>query len=368
MRGVSRLGLSGLSLARLGWTIGFAACLTVYSTVGNLLLATNEGPLAGDPIVALLTYWFPVYLASFIPQMLAWTLVDNLPLRGPWRAVAFAAGSVLAVCTLPGLLCATVHSGDSACRAFPTWAAYREFLGYMVPTCYLAALIALVFLTRRRERTLAAALHASQLAGIAERRQLIEAELHAMQARVEPAFLFDTLRAVGDLYERDARGADRMFDHLIGYLRGALPDIRAAGTTVGREIELLRSYLGILALRAAGGLTTSVSIAGDLAMVRVPPMLLVPLVSPAGVAAADAASQTESIRVDVGGVASRVRITIAATGAVGRAIADSPAVGETRDRLGALCGTGATLTVDRDSAQTHLTIEIPNEIADCDNR
>ena len=62
-------------------------------------------------------------------------------------------------------------------------------------------------------------------------RQVTEAKLSALQAQVEPHFLYNTLASVQALTEVDPRRANEMTGHLIQYLRNALtrdPRARAA--------------------------------------------------------------------------------------------------------------------------------------------
>ena len=59
-------------------------------------------------------------------------------------------------------------------------------------------------------------------------RKAFESRLQALQARVDPRFLFDTLASIEATYEADAARGERMIDDLIAYLRAALPTIEDA--------------------------------------------------------------------------------------------------------------------------------------------
>ncbi len=99
------------------------------------------------------------------------------------------------------------------------------------------------------ETRAAAALHKAEAERHLLSKQAIEAELKLMQAQVEPHFLFNTLASVQFLTETDPKQANALLGHLIEYLRAALPQLRAASTTLGREAELARAYLNILKMR-----------------------------------------------------------------------------------------------------------------------
>ena len=99
-----------------------------------------------------------------------------------------------------------------------------------------------------------------------------------MQARVEPQFLFNTLRRVGELYEIDRASADQMLDTLIAYLRAALPQMRTCASTLGQEVQLARAYLDIERGCAQGELDFAFNIPDRLLTAAFPPMVLLPLI------------------------------------------------------------------------------------------
>src|SRR4030095_1574378 len=76
--------------------------------------------------------------------------------------------------------------------------------------------------------------------------QMVEARLSALQAQIEPHFLFNTLANVKRLYETAPARGREMLGSLINYLQAALPGMREPGSTLAREIELVRSFLTIL--------------------------------------------------------------------------------------------------------------------------
>lgn len=109
-------------------------------------------------------------------------------------------------------------------------------------------------------------------------RQLAEARLQAMQAQVEPHFLFNTLAAVEHLIETDPPRAAQMQRNLIGYLRSVLPNFRKPDSTLGRESEICAHYLDILKMRMEDRLHIDIVIPEHLKGARLPPMMLQSLV------------------------------------------------------------------------------------------
>ena len=108
--------------------------------------------------------------------------------------------------------------------------------------------------------------------------QATEAQLSALQAQIEPHFLFNSLATVKRLYETDASRGREMMASLIAYFRAVLPAMRSRGSTLGAELELARSYLTILKLRMGERLQFNVSCEDELARLPIPPMLLPTLV------------------------------------------------------------------------------------------
>jgi sensor histidine kinase YesM len=108
--------------------------------------------------------------------------------------------------------------------------------------------------------------------------QMVEAHLCALQAQIEPHFLFNTLANVKRLYETAPARGREMLSSLINYLRAALPTMREPGSTLEREVELVRSFLTILQMRMGERLAFSIEAPQALGRARVPPMVLPTLV------------------------------------------------------------------------------------------
>jgi two-component system sensor histidine kinase AlgZ len=106
---------------------------------------------------------------------------------------------------------------------------------------------------------------------------LAEARLQALQARIRPHFLFNTLNAVLSLIRRDPQRAERALEDLADLYRMVMAD-PAALTTLGREIELARQYLNLEQLRLGPRLAVEWKIEDAPRDALVPPLLLQPLV------------------------------------------------------------------------------------------
>ena len=111
-------------------------------------------------------------------------------------------------------------------------------------------------------------------------RQISEAQIQMMQAQVEPHFLFNTLASVEYLIETDPPRAAAMQRSLIAYLRAVLPQMResAPKTNLGREADIIKSYLELLKMRMEERLTIDFIMPEKLRTAAFPPMMLQSLV------------------------------------------------------------------------------------------
>ena len=174
-----------------------------------------------------------------------------------------------------------------------------------------------------------------------------EARLQALQAQVEPHFLFNTLAHVKSLYRRDAERGRHMLDRLIAYLQAALPQVRQATTTLEQELQLATAYLDIQQIRIGGRLAFTIEVPDEIASVRFPPLMLLTLVENSikhGIA-----PQTEggtiAIRARVDG--HKLRIEVRDTGAgLREAKGTGMGLANVRARLAALFGAGARLVIE----------------------
>lgn len=126
-------------------------------------------------------------------------------------------------------------------------------------------------------------LKASQATERAESEQLertaVEAHLEALQAQIEPHFLFNTLASIDQLILTDPPRASRMQQSLIRYLRSAMPQMRdGRRPTLGQQVDLSMAYLEIMAVRMDERLQQIVSVPEGLRSAVFPSMMLQTLV------------------------------------------------------------------------------------------
>jgi Histidine kinase len=154
----------------------------------------------------------------------------------------------------------------------------------VVGTIATISLVTSVIAFNRRAEFISTARHAQAVqreATLAAERARTVAELAALQAQIEPHFLYNTLTNLQLLIRQEAPSpsrSDAMITHLIDYLRARVPLVRASTTTVSQEFELVRNYLAIIQVRMGKRLHYEVALPDGLANATLPPLSVVTLV------------------------------------------------------------------------------------------
>jgi len=219
--------------------LGFSAGFAALSWSGVLL--TNK-PLDWAEESTYFLSLFQRTLLNYSPAYVLVTLADGLNLQGIRGRVALAGALFIGIALAVQVRCAVnpnlmfyayEHVMLRYCTEFPTWRTYLDFPAASLQPFTVAGMVMIFIFTRRRDTMLVARLHGVQASELEERRQRIESEIEAMQARVDPDGLRATLRAVRERYEASAAEGEAMLDRLITDLRHAarhpLADVAPTG-------------------------------------------------------------------------------------------------------------------------------------------
>jgi len=194
-------------------------------------------------------------------------------------------------------------------------------------------------------------------------RQVVEARMAAMQAQVEPHFLFNTLASIDHLIEVDPPRASRMQRNLIALLRASMPAMREKATNLGRELEVVRPYLEILKVRMEERLQAQVDVSEGLYSADFPPMMLQSLVENAIKHGLEPKADGGSLSVSAEVAHGKLHVSVADTG-VGFARAATAGTGtglaNIRERLKLIYGDAAELRIAPNAPTgTRVTIVVP---------
>jgi predicted nucleic acid-binding Zn-ribbon protein len=202
------------------------------------------------------------------------------------------------------------------------------------------------------------------------KRQVVEARMAAMQAQVEPHFLFNTLASIDHLIEVDPPRASQMQKNLIALLRASMPTMRETSGNgnsgvrdLGRELAVIRPYLEILKVRMEERLDTAIDVPEGLLSAEFPPMMIQTLVENAIKHGLEPKAEGGSLKVKAEILHGKMAVSVADTGlGFGKAATAGTGVGlaNIRERLQLLYGNRATLTVaENQPCGTVVTVTVP---------
>ncbi len=226
--------------------------------------------------------------------------------------------------------------------------------GVVVYTTVAGMAHAITYFSEARDRDLQMARLAEQLAG---------ARYSALQAQVNPHFLFNTLNTIAVLVrDGDRAGAVRIVELLADMLRHTMSQQRASEVALDDEVELVRQYLAIEQARFPDRLKIDLEIDPDAATVAVPSFSVQHLVENAvrhGIAKKEDAGRLRVVGKRDGNT---LEVTVTDDGiGIGSVVpATGHGIENTRERLRALHGDTASLRVEAaPGGGTVATLRVP---------
>jgi len=190
--------------------------------------------------------------------------------------------------------------------------------------------------------------------------QLADARLRALSSQIQPHFLFNALNTVAVVMEEDVASAQRVLVKLATLLRKAVDTSKQHDVPLREEIAFVRAYLEIEQARFADRLTATIDVADDALDVRVPSLILQPLVENAVRHGIARRAQPGRIDVAVRRIADNLHVTVRDDGPGFRDGArDGVGLANTRARLAELYGNQHTFEIDSGSSGTTASLAFP---------
>jgi len=265
--------LSGLTPQVVALVAALLFIRTLSSTVDEFIYKANNHELGWSS--RLLTAYAGL-LVMAAPMLVVIIATVNLgPQRGVKRVAALATAVILS--TAAGVLLRIefrqlIGTGVG-------WEDVPGFFAYVWPRyAVLSGMLTVVGEFHRREVASTEAMQRAETDRAAFEREMAEARLQALQAQIEPHFLFNTLANVRRLYDKDLAAGGRMLANLMRYLEVALPQMRNSESTLGRDSDLVEAFLRIHQIRMGRRLAFSIDVPLGLRACPVPPMMLLTLV------------------------------------------------------------------------------------------
>ena len=345
--------------ALLRFAIPVATGLSVVYVLQQMWLETAQG-LKPDPVLAFFQHLVPWY-AWAVALPLIFRLCERFRLRwsvgrvAAYVAIGLVVGAVVTAVMLVPLhfLFGWAREGRPIWESFVYWYQPRIAgglvnFGLLVAGCHS-------YLAHREA-------HERQLAGARLAAELGEARLRALQAQLEPHFLFNALNAVAAHLRREPDLAEAMVEELSSLLRMVLQHRGEAEATLEREISLIRSYLTIHQIRFGSRLGVRIRAREDLLDARVPVLLLQPLVENAIIHGVSVCPGPAWVRVDAREHQGALRLRVSNHGgAPGSPARPGSGVGlaNIRARLAVLYGDAAALRVRQRRGATVVEARLP---------
>ena len=197
-----------------------------------------------------------------------------------------------------------------------------------------------------------------------------DAELRALQAQIEPHFLFNTLANVQALIDYEPQKAKLMLDAFIQHLRMSLDVSRQSHATLATELAFVTTYLQLLEIRMGGRLRYRIECAPDVRATPLAPLLLQPLVENAVKYGLEPKIEGGEIVIRAAREGGDIVLSVADNGVgIGHTSTAKAGAGtgmnNVRDRLASLYGNRAMLSIAALGARdygTIATIRIKEEI------
>lgn len=193
----------------------------------------------------------------------------------------------------------------------------------------------------------------------AEMRRLVaEAELRALQAQINPHFLFNALNTLYGMIPREAAGARGTVLNLADLFRYLFGTSRTF-VSIDEELKIVRAYLAVEGVRLGDKLLTELEIEGGLGGVQIPLLSVEPLVENAvkhGVSG-KACGGTVGVRVKRDGAWAAIEVWDTGVGFTG----EGGGVGlqNVRKRLRLCYGEEAELKISSSEAGTTVAFRVP---------
>lgn len=202
--------------------------------------------------------------------------------------------------------------------------------------------------------------------------RLNEAQLSALQGRLQPHFLFNTLNTISSVLYEDPRKADDLISRLSDLLRASLDAPERPLVSLEEELELTRRYMELMEVRFGDRLRYEVSVEDDARGAEVPVFLVQPLVENAVHYAVAARVRPTTVQVRASreeprgsGLGPILRVAVLDDGpgidgepeaAVGRGVG----LANTRERLTNLFGDAGSIRLsNRRSGGLRVRVELP---------
>ena len=192
------------------------------------------------------------------------------------------------------------------------------------------------------------------------RAEVAEARMQALQAQMNPHFLFNTLNTVASLVRRDPTSAERTVEHLSSVLRRTLDRSSRPMSTVADEVDYVRAYFAIEQQRFGNRLQVEWHVDSWARSRTLPTMTLQPLVENAVKHGIGNRLDGGAIRIAISEVGEGLRIIVEDDGpGFASPHRDGTGLGNLRQRLQTQYAGVASLRIEHPPMGARVVVDLP---------
>ncbi|MDO3721710.1 sensor histidine kinase [Marinobacter sp. chi1] len=232
-----------------------------------MLLVTSELLVLVLAIVQAESGWIDWSFFGLLSLFVQWTTLTSAALICVFRAKLAQLSIPMATLCIVGIVLLDVLAfslfADSLLQPNQDLAAWQSIAKKMLMALLIVLIVLRYFYLQHQWQE--------------QREAEIQAHLAALQARIQPHFLFNSMNTIASLIAINPEQAEEAVLDLSELFRASLRNTDQL-VPLGRELELCRRYLGIEALRLGDRLHVEWDIAPGLEHQAIPPLALQPLV------------------------------------------------------------------------------------------
>jgi two-component system, LytTR family, sensor kinase len=260
-----------------GWVVYAVIALLfgLYLGVNQIIgLNGNKQFAAWKPLTWELTS--VVIIFAMIPVVVRFERAFPVDSKPRWRPLAAHALGSLVFCAVHVVFILALRkwvyslAGETYNFDSLAWQSVYEYQKDLIT--YVTILV-VIFAYRQFQVRRIGELRATELAA-----ELSHARLEHLTAQIEPHFLFNALNAISNRMHEDVDAADRMISDLGSLLRAAYDTDNQVLVPLSSELQWLRGYAAMMMERFRGQLHFELHVPAGLDALKVPRLLLQPLV------------------------------------------------------------------------------------------
>jgi hypothetical protein len=324
----------------------------IFAAIGLAINVINGGNIRNLVISHILFFFYSVGLTHlFRGQIQRWQLRQPSAIR--MRLWLFA--GILVIGLIQTVL---VISVDIALNGWRPGDWPRGAVAGVAWGMYIGTLVWTVVYVRITERRAQEQREAKmQLA-------LRAADLRALEAQINPHFLFNCLNSIRGLVVEDPQKAQDMITRFAALLRYNLNRDRQHTVPLAEESEIVADYLALESVRFEGRLRVQFTVEPEAKAAQVPPMILQALVENALKHGIARRPQGGDVQIHAAASNGRLVLEVTNSGEMGSAQPSDTQLGlkNIRERLHLLYGDRASLSVQNGNGIVVAKVEIPNNI------